>query len=107
MRKNILLPILTVILSMFSFAAMASEVLTIAVASSLYPAMQKQAVIFEKRNDVTVRLISGSTGRLYNQIMQGAPFDLFIAADQERPALLASQGRAVSLHSMRQAIKLS
>jgi len=56
--------------------------------------MQQQAKAFEKEHDVTVRLVSGSTGRLYNQIMQGAPFDVFVAADQQRPALLFNQGKA-------------
>jgi len=65
------------------------------VASSLYPAMQQQAEAFEKRHHITIRLIPGSTGRLYNQIMQGAPFDVFIAADQQRPAMLARHGKAI------------
>jgi len=76
--------------------AQAQETITVAVASSLYPAMQQQAALFEQTHDVNIRLVSGSTGRLYNQIMQGAPFDVFISADAERPALLASQGKAVS-----------
>ena len=76
--------------------AFAAETLTVAVASSLYPAMQQKAEAFEKEYHVTVRLVPGSTGRLYNQIMQGAPFDLFIAADQERPVLLMQQHKAMA-----------
>ncbi|MDX8391288.1 MAG: molybdate ABC transporter substrate-binding protein [Mariprofundaceae bacterium] len=85
------------------FSAYATETITVAVASSLYPAMQQQVEAFEKEHDVTIRLVSGSTGRLYNQIMQGAPFDVFIAADDKRPALLASQGRAISRYNVGQA----
>ncbi len=73
----------------------AAESLTVAVASSLYPQMQQQARAFEASNHVTVRLVPGSTGRLYNQIMQGAPYDLFVAADKQRPSLLRQQGRAI------------
>ncbi|MDQ6953898.1 MAG: molybdate ABC transporter substrate-binding protein [Mariprofundaceae bacterium] len=76
----------------------ATENLTIVVASSLYLDMQQQAKSFEEKHNVRIRLISGSTGRLYNQIMQGAPFDVFIAADNVRPALLLKQGRALSQH---------
>jgi len=83
----------------FSYA---TETLTVAVASSLYPTMQQQAKTFEKEHDVTVRLVSGSTGRLYNQIVQGAPFDVFIAADAERPALLVKQGKALAHHQLGQ-----
>jgi len=83
-----------------SVAAHAQETITVAVASSLYVTMQQKADAFEKEHDVSIRLVSGSTGRLYNQIMQGAPFDMFIAADHERPALLAQQGRAIAQFSV-------
>jgi len=83
-------------LCLCAFSVHAKEILTVAVASSLYPAMQRQARAFEKNHNVTIRLVPGSTGRLYNQITQGAPFDIFIAADQKRPAMLETHGRAVA-----------
>lgn len=44
----------------------------------------------------TVRLVSGSTGKLYAQIKHGAPFDVFLAADTQRPQLLADQPEGVA-----------
>ncbi len=85
---------MVMILSFLPSAALAGEVLTIAVASSWYPDIKKQAAAFEKQHRVTVRLVSGSTGRLYNQIMQGAPFDLFVAADEKHSEQLREQGKA-------------
>ncbi len=38
--------------------------------------------------DFTINIISGSTGALFTQIKNGAPFDLFLAADMERPQTL-------------------
>lgn len=38
----------------------------------------------------------GSTGKLYAQIVNGAPFDLLLAADRERPRLLVEAGLAVA-----------
>ena len=45
---------------------------------------------------------SASTGVLYTQIRHGAPFDVFLAADAERPALLVDSGDALpdSLHGL-------
>lgn len=42
-----------------------------------------------------VRLSSGSTAKLYAQIVNGAPYDIFLAADAERPKLLLDSGLAV------------
>jgi len=64
--------------------------------------MQKKAAVFEQEHDVKIRLVSGSTGRLYNQIMQGAPFDVFIAADEMRPALLVDVGKSVAQYNVGQ-----
>ena len=40
-------------------------------------------------------MISGSTGKLYAQIHQGAPFEVFLAADSNRPELLEKEGIGV------------
>ena len=41
-----------------------------------------------------VELVAGSSGKLYAQIIAGAPFDVFLSADEERPRLLADSGLA-------------
>lgn len=43
-----------------------------------------------------VTLSSASTGVLYSQILHGAPFDVFLAADSASPALLEKAGHGVS-----------
>jgi len=83
-----------------SISSYAQESITVAVASSLYSDMQQQVKIFEKSHDASIRLVAGSTGRLYNQIQQGAPFDAFIAADAIHPALLLKQGKAISEYAV-------
>lgn len=79
---------------------MAAETLTVAVASSLYPTLQKESTTFEQKYGVRIKLVSGSTGRLYNQIMHGAPFDVFVAADAQRPDLLIQHGKANKKYSL-------
>ena len=66
--------------------------LTVAVASNAFRALREIALAFEETTGVKVTLVHGSTGKLYTQIVQGAPFHLFLAADRERPALLGEKG---------------
>jgi len=61
----------------------AQESITVAVASSYYAKVKAYAAQFEAKHDVAVRLVLGSTGRLYNQIKQAAPFDIWIAAGSQ------------------------
>ena len=74
--------------------ATADEPLRIAVASN-FASQLKIAVSAYRIQDSDSGEISisvGSTGKLFAQIKQGAPFDLFFAADQPRPAQLYDEG---------------
>jgi len=75
--------------------AAADDVL-VAVAASFMPAMTSLAEDFGRATGHRVDLASGSTGALYAQARQGAPFDVFVAADAERPKLLADAGVGIS-----------
>ena len=73
----------------------AADVVTVAVASNFKSTATQLAQLFFEETGNTLRLSSGSTGKLYTQIVNGAPFDVFLAADAERPALLEDSGFAV------------
>ncbi len=73
-----------------------AESVAVAVAANFHAPMEALVQHFETRFDHDVTLISGSTGGLYAQIVNGAPYDVFIAADTQRPALLAISGRGVA-----------
>ena len=68
---------------------------TVAVAANFTVAAREIAAAFENATGDTALLSFGSTGQLYAQIVQGAPFEVFLAADQERPRLAESEGLAV------------
>jgi molybdate transport system substrate-binding protein len=72
-----------------------AETLQVAVASNFKAPLESLAAIFEKQNKHKITIIGGATGKQYGQILQGAPFDMFLAADSSRPKLLEQQGRAV------------
>ncbi|QQL45553.1 molybdate ABC transporter substrate-binding protein [Sulfuriroseicoccus oceanibius] len=67
----------------------------VAVASNFAPTLRVLADGFEKESGHEVIVVTGSTGKLYAQIVRGAPYDVFLAADAKRPELLEKQGAAV------------
>jgi len=74
--------------------ALAKE-LRIAVASNFLLPLKALSKNFKESTGHKVVVISGSTGKLYAQIKQGAPFDILLAADSIRPELLEKEGVGV------------
>ena len=73
-----------------------ADEIKIAVASNFYPTMKELVKHFESithNSDTTnnIVLISGSSGKHYAQILNGAPFDLFFSADKLRPNMLEKE----------------
>jgi len=68
----------------------------VAAASNFAGAMTVIAQRFEAGTEHKVKLSFGSTGKHYAQIVNGAPFDVFFAADLRRPELLELEGLAVA-----------
>jgi molybdate transport system substrate-binding protein len=75
--------------------SLAAEEIRVAVASNFRQAMNVLADRFEDTSGHGVTLIPGSTGKHYAQIVNGAPFDAFFAADAERPRALEAGKRIV------------
>lgn len=66
--------------------------ITIAAAADLTFALREIAPIFQKSTGNSVKLSFGSSGNLYSQIHNGAPYDLFFSADITYPEKLAENG---------------
>ena len=67
----------------------------VAVASNFTAPMQQIAAAFERDTGHKALLAFGATGKFYAQIKNGAPFDVFLAADAKAPAKLEEEGLAV------------
>lgn len=83
-----------ILIFLFSFAVQEarSEELRVAVAANFLSTLGVLEAEFEATTKHEIAIIAGSTGLLYAQVRNGAPFDLLLAADQERPRLLAAEG---------------
>jgi molybdate transport system substrate-binding protein len=82
----------------------AAEELRVAVAANFAEPMQQIASSFEQATGDKVELVSGSTGKFYAQISNGAPFDVLLAADEQTPRKLAAEGNAVAASEFTYAI---
>jgi molybdate transport system substrate-binding protein len=82
------------IILMSSISAFAEEKISVAVAANFISAFKEMAADFEAKTKIKVEGTFSSTGNLYSQITNGAPYDLFLSADEERPAKLNKDGVA-------------
>ena len=76
-------------------APLAADTLRVAVASNFVPVARELARGFERMSGHRVVLAPGSTGKHAAQILHGAPFDVFLAADRARPRRLEQAGVAL------------
>jgi molybdate transport system substrate-binding protein len=70
----------------------AQSVPRVAAASSLSFALAAVADEFKREGNERVELVFGASGTLTRQIQDGAPFEMFLAADEEFPRRLAAAG---------------
>ena len=89
--KFIRLVVLIALLSELGVFCQAQGI-TIAAASDLQSVMQDITSRFQKETGKSVKLIYGSSGNFYQQIQNGAPFDMFFSANLEFPKKLESAG---------------
>ena len=92
-RKK-LLCCLSLLITLVSPLASAATI-RVAVAANFKPVLDVLAEQFEQKHNARVLVSSASSGILYNQITHGAPFDLFLSADDELPARLEQDGLIV------------
>ena len=79
-------------LLLFPGTVRAAETLRVAVAANFKPTLEVLAEKFSEETSTAVDISLGSTGALYAQIRNGAPFHIFFAADAERPQRLEDEG---------------
>lgn len=84
--------ILLTLLLVMPLAGLAAEPLRVAVAANFRGTLEDISARFQAETGYRVRISSASTGVLATQILHGAPFDLFLAADEQAPLRLIQSG---------------
>src|SRR3979411_1677710 len=84
--------LIAVLLVGFFTQLCAAQEITVAAAADLQFAMQEVAARFQKETGKTVKVIYGSSGNFFQQIQNGAPFDMFFSANLDYPKKLEAAG---------------
>ena len=67
-----------------------------AVAANFTEPAREIAALFKQKTGHEAVLIFGASGAFFSQITHGAPFEVFLSADEERPRLAIEQGFAIA-----------
>lgn len=81
---------------LFNATTLRAETVTVACASNFVRTLEQLRVQFERQSRHQLTLVGASSGKLYAQIVNGAPFDVLLAADAETPARLRERDLAVA-----------
>lgn len=88
--------LLLVMVALLAARALPADELKVAVAANFTATTRDLVPRFERATGHTVKASFGSTGQLYAQIANGAPFEVFLAADSRRPRKAEEAGLAVA-----------
>jgi molybdate transport system substrate-binding protein len=79
----------------FSATQALAEAVQVAVAANFAAPMEEIAKAFYKSTGHQLKISTGASGKFYAQIKNGAPFQVFLSADEEKPAQLDKDGLTV------------
>jgi molybdate transport system substrate-binding protein len=94
MRSKTFAAVCAVVLSMVAVRAEAAQV-QVAVAANFTEPAKEIAALFKQKTGSDVLLSFGASGAFYTQITQGAPFQILLSADEDRPKQAIDKGFGV------------
>src|SRR4051794_18546382 len=83
-----------IVLAISMSSAQAQQGPVVAVAANVADVVSRIAERFRTETGEPLRVSSGASGNFYRQIVQGAPFELFLSADEEFALRLTREGFA-------------
>jgi len=94
LKKFVVISALIITAWLMPLYSWAQDKISVAVAANFISAFKEMAADFEAKTKIKVDGTFSSSGNLYGQIINGAPYDLFLSADEERPAKLKKDSLA-------------
>jgi len=92
--RSLARPLSVVMLVAIAHASAFAAEAQVAVAANFAEPIKAIAAVLEKTTGHTLKVSTGASGAFYTQIKNGAPFDVFLSADNERPEMLEKDGLA-------------
>ena len=89
-----------IFLFLLSACADEKQRITVAVASNFKPTLETIVERYQQQHAFEVSVVSASSGLLLAQILQGAPYDLFLSADQAKVDALLAEGVGTGQHTV-------
>ena len=86
---------ISIFLVIFPYKNLIATEIHVGVASNFLIPINFIKKTFENKNNIKIFLSSGSSGSLYAQIINGAPLDIFLSADQELPKKLENTSKGI------------
>lgn len=88
--------LIVAMIALIASVGVQADTLTVAVASNFSEALRDIAAKFTQQTGHEVLVSPGSSGKLYAQIVNGAPYDIFLSADAHRPKLLEQESMIIA-----------
>ena len=101
---NYWLRVLSSLVFLSTFMNTQAAEINVAVAANFSIVLKEIAVEFQKDTGHQLAITPGATGKFYAQISNGAPFDVFLSADDETPRKLVQEGKAIATSQFTYAI---
>jgi len=83
------------LLTMLAIGQVLADEVHVAVAANFTAPIDEIGKAFNKATGHQLKVSTGASGKFYAQIKNGAPFQVFLSADEEKPAQLEKDGLAV------------
>ncbi len=97
MKKILIILLFAFLMYNCSGTKVSEKKVRVAVAANAFEVFKLVAKEFEKKTGIKCEIISGSSGKLTRQIINGAPYHVFLAANMKYPKTLFKKGLATAL----------